>query len=214
MQEAPKDTSTEALNRALQRLMSNGGAVSRLSVIDTYTWISSLGLLLLVITFFIGVFFTHLTVYIYGKGIVEVKDNRTVIYGVVPFDQAQNIHTGQKVLIDFPYISTQEFGHLKGIITDFSWFSMNENQKTEAIPNKILRDAVMEGIKVPVMFEISLEEDPSTPSGFKWTSKAGPPYKLASGAIGSIKVAIYEVSPFYYIFPTSTPSQIEAPPSE
>ena len=213
MQETSKDNSTEALNRSLKRLMSSSTADSRLSVVDTYIWISTVGLVLLLIAFLIAAFFTNLTVYVEGRGIVEVKDNKTVIYTFVPFEKAQNIHTGLKVLVEFPNVNTQQFGQLRGTITNFSWFTLTEKQKTEFIPNQILRDTVLQGIRTPVMFEVTPEEDQATPSGFKWTSVGGPPYKIDAGTIGRVRVAIYNIQPFYYIFFPSPPVEAEVPAS-
>lgn len=209
MQETSKDNSTEALNRSLKRLMSSSTANSRLAVVDTPIWISTVGLVILLIAFLLAAFFTNLTVFVEGRGIVEVKDNKTVIYAFVPFEKAQNIHTGLKVLIEFPNVNTQQYGQLKGTISNFSFFTLTEKQKTEFIPNQILRETVLEGIKTPVLFEVTPDEDPSTPSGFKWTSPGGPPYKIDAGTIGRVRVAIYNIQPFYYIFFPSPPSEKE-----
>jgi len=43
--------------------------------------------------------------------------------------------------------------------------------------------------------------DPSTPSGYKWTSQEGPPFSIPTGTICKIKIVIDEQPPISYLIP-------------
>jgi len=48
---------------------------------------------------------------------------------------------------------------------------------------------------------IDLDEDPTTASGYRWTSKQGPPFEIPLGSSGAFEVTIEQRKPISYLLP-------------
>ena len=57
------------------------------------------------------------------------------------------------------------------------------------------------GKSAPIEVRVKLIPDPSTPSGFKWSSSEGPPMKVFSGTICSGNVTVETKKPISYVLP-------------
>ena len=55
--------------------------------------------------------------------------------------------------------------------------------------------------RATIAFGVALERDPSTPSGFAWTSGRGPDQAIETGTLASAKVSIREDAPAVLIVP-------------
>jgi HlyD family secretion protein len=47
----------------------------------------------------------------------------------------------------------------------------------------------------------TLQLDPSTPSGFKWSSSHGPPLKVASGTLANAEIVVGSEHPITIVMP-------------
>ena len=52
-----------------------------------------------------------------------------------------------------------------------------------------------------VDFGVQLDRDPSTPSGFQWSSHGGPPFTLSAGTLTSADVVLGEQRPLGLVLP-------------
>jgi HlyD family secretion protein len=48
---------------------------------------------------------------------------------------------------------------------------------------------------------VDLEEDPTTPSGFAWSSSQGPPTEVYTGTIADAQVIVERRKPISYVLP-------------
>lgn len=197
-----KNTSPQELDKSLERLSFNEELGQKLVVVDTKTWIATLTLVFLLSTLLLWSIFGTLNLSVPGKAIVGEKDKQIIVYGFVPLQNAQRIHDGLKVFVELSTVNPQEFGRLEGYIQKFSNIPLNDQSIYQIISNNSLQLFLLGGMKAPVLLEIVPEKDPKTPSGYKWTSGNGPPFKIDVGTTGNITVIIDSIKPFYYVFPS------------
>jgi HlyD family secretion protein len=48
---------------------------------------------------------------------------------------------------------------------------------------------------------VTIEEDPATPSGYKWSSPKGPPFELSHGTLATGAVVLDEQRPLDFVLP-------------
>jgi HlyD family secretion protein len=53
----------------------------------------------------------------------------------------------------------------------------------------------------PIQVNVALERDPSTPTGYRWSSSHGPSLKISSGTLASGDVVVQEDPPFRLVIP-------------
>lgn len=199
----PKEkSSSHEIDKSIDRLSYNDELSQKLVVVDTKTWIATLTLVCLLGILLLWSFFGTLSLSVPGKGIVAEQDKKVMIYGFVPLENAQRIHEGLKVLIEVSTVNAQEFGRLEGVIKKFTNIPLNDQNIYQIISNNSLQKFLLGDMKAPVLLEIEPDKDPKTPSGYKWTTGSGPPYKIDVGTTGNIKVVIDSIQPFYYVFPS------------
>lgn len=137
---------------------------------------------------------------------------QAIVY--VDYSAINYLETGQKVKIA-PAISNQaNYGYLMGTVISVSDYPATQESITRSTGSPQLATALLnstnsnvaaatskqttqstQNTKSYVEVKVSLEVDSSTPSGYKWTSRSGPPGKLASGIPCSAQVVIRESSP-------------------
>jgi HlyD family secretion protein len=65
---------------------------------------------------------------------------------------------------------------------------------------QLVREFLADG--TPVEVRIQLEPDPSTPSGYRWSSSSGPPFAINSGALCQATITLSEQRPINLVFPS------------
>jgi len=199
-----KKTSPQELDKSIERLSFNEELGQQLVVVDAKTWIAILTLVLLIGALLFWSLFGSLSLSVSGKGIVGEKDKQMIVYGFIPLANAQRIRDGLKVFVEFTTVNPQEFGRLEGRIQKFTNIPLNDQNIYQIISNNSLQKFLLGDMQVPVLIEIVPETDPKTPSGYKWTSGVGPPFKIDAGTTGNVRVVIDSVKPLYYVFPSPT----------
>jgi hypothetical protein len=203
MTDQPKrNSSPQELDKSLERLSFNEELGQKLVVVDTQTWIATLTLVFLIGALLLWSIFGNLSLSVSGKGIIAEKDKQLIVYGFVPLENAQRIHDGLKVFVELSTVNAQEFGRLEGHIQKFTNIPLNDQSIYQIISNNSLQLFLLGGMKAPVLLEIVPEKDPKTPSGYKWTTGNGPPFKIDVGTTGNIKVVLDSIKPLYYVFPS------------
>lgn len=124
-----------------------------------------------------------------------------IVYGFVPVDLGKRIKIGLPVQMALSTVQEQEFGKMLGHVTDVSEFAVSPERLAKLIPNQALLSFLLGANKAVIQLEITPERDPSTPSGYKWTTAEGSPIPITSGTVCKIEAIIEEVKPFYFVFP-------------
>lgn len=201
MQKTP-DSSKDQIDAALQRLSQSQETDHRFVVINTYSWVAALGLIFIVTVGTAWAFLGEITSTIEGNGIAHVAENKDlVIYGFIPLEKSQNVHTGLKVRMDFSNVHLKNFGQLKGHVSKTNYFPIKEAELSTILPDAAIRAKVLQEIDQPVLVEIVPDYHEQT-KALEWTTKKdASSADIPNGARGKIKIILDSVKPYTFIYP-------------
>lgn len=129
------------------------------------------------------------------------EDEPHILYGFVPVEMGKRIPVGARVQIELSTVNVQEHGALIGIVKEVSQFAVSTSHIEKTIPNPGMVKYLTGGQPAVVQIIVEPERDPSTYSGYRWTSGSGPQIKLSTGTVCTLKAIIERIRPLYYVFP-------------
>lgn len=129
------------------------------------------------------------------------KEISHLIYGFVPIEEGKRIHLGTLVDVELSNVNIQEYGALIGKVIEVSPFAVSPDTVTKTIHNSGLAVYLTGGEKATVMIVIEPEVNPNTYSGYSWTSGDGPPIKISTGTVTTIRAIVERIRPLYYLLP-------------
>src|SRR5262249_43533149 len=123
-------------------------------------------------------------------------DVEVLIY--VPAGRAKEIARGMEVRISPTTMKREEVGHMKAKVLSVAEFPSSEAALMRSLQNETLVKALAPEAVTEVRAE--LERDPSTPSGFKWSSSKGPSASISAGTLCTADVTTRQQTPLSLIF--------------
>ncbi len=113
----------------------------------------------------------------------------------------KRIQPGMQIMITPDTVQREEFGGILGSVTSVSTFPITKHIAAELIGNVELADALIsQNGQMQVIAQLNL--DPSTFSGYRWSSaKNSPRQKLSPGTTTSVRVILEEKAPITFVFP-------------
>lgn len=115
--------------------------------------------------------------------------------------EGKRVAEGMRVQLLPTGVRAEEHGYIEGLVEDVS-----QNPLSPVAMNRYLRnDALVQrfsGTGAAYLVDVEAQLDPTTPSGFKWTTREGPDMRLGSGAILSGKVTVGDQAPITLVIPT------------
>lgn len=135
--------------------------------------------------------------------IEQIKEEKQPLqfYTAIPIAQGNQLRVGMTAYIEPDNIINQEYGKLIGRVASVFPFAASEKELLSTIKNpEIIKYLTEEGKPITVV-SIEGELDPSTVSGYAWTSKSGPPFKITPGTVGVVRIVTQEQSPISYLIP-------------
>lgn len=113
----------------------------------------------------------------------------------------KRIQPGMKMMITPDTVKRETSGGILGKVTFVSAFPITKESAAGLIGNAELADALIsQGGQMQVVAQLTL--DPSTFSGYAWSSSQGPKYqKISSGTTTSVSVTLEEKAPITFVFP-------------
>ena len=118
-----------------------------------------------------------------------------------PAVEGKKIRPGMKIGLAPTTVKQEEYGFIQGLITDVSEFPVSDNYLVSSLQNSSLARTFHQ-IQNPIEVKVSIIPDPTTYSGYKWSSSKGPAQKIGSGYICSAKVTTDSKRPISLIVPT------------
>ena len=118
----------------------------------------------------------------------------------MPPDRGKNIRPGMEVRVEPTTIKREEYGAIVGRVLTVSDFpvtpqGMLADLHNDALVKRFSQDGA------PYAAKVMLERDPSTASGYRWTSGKGPPILLSSGTLTRAEVTTREQPPIDLVIP-------------
>lgn len=125
-----------------------------------------------------------------GQPIISVELVDSPLQAVVFIARdAKKVASGMRVRISPAAVPVEEFGYIVGTVRSVSTQPATLAGMTRTLGNDVLVQQ-LSAVGTSFLVEVDLERDTSTASGFRWSSKNGPPMVIGSGSIirGAIEV--------------------------
>lgn len=120
----------------------------------------------------------------------DMPDSQLLARIYVPAAQAVDLQPGDDVAINVSSAPAQAFGVLRGTVTSVDSFPETPQQILDFLGgNQLLANNFLSGGD-PVGVDVRLTADPSTVSGFQWSTNEGPPFQLQSQTLVTASISI------------------------
>lgn len=138
-----------------------------------------------------------------GAAMVLLEDPAQPLQAVVymPAATGANVRPGMEVQISPVNLKREEYGFIRGRVRSVSSYPVTPQAMLAALGNDQLVAEFSRG-GTPLEVRIELVADPSTPSGYSWSSSDGPPFQLNSGTIAQASITLSEKQPIFFVLPS------------
>jgi HlyD family secretion protein len=127
-------------------------------------------------------------------------DGGLISISYYPVRDGKLIQPGMRIQVTPDTVERERFGGIYGTVTSVSPIPVTREGTAGTIGNPdLVQNLMPEGVYIEV--RARLETDPSTPSGYKWSSSRGPDIKISSGLTDSSRVTIEGRAPVTYLLP-------------
>ena len=131
---------------------------------------------------------------------IEVPATPPLSLSYFPIMDGKKIQPGMDVQITPDTVQRQRFGGIVGRVVSVTALPVTREGANHTIGNSDLVQGIMgEGAFIEVTVE--LVTDPSTYSGYRWSSSKGPQLKISSGLTTMSRVIVERRAPITYVFP-------------
>jgi HlyD family secretion protein len=120
--------------------------------------------------------------------------------GYIPIASGKKIQPDQEVRIALSFVKPEDFGFMIGRVVSVSTLPATPEEIQRVVANDRLAKEFIDLNPFQVVIEPLAA--PETPSGFKWTSSAGPPLEVGSGTDCTISVVVERRKPISFVIPT------------
>ncbi|NGX45106.1 MAG: hypothetical protein K940chlam2_00248 [Chlamydiae bacterium] len=128
-------------------------------------------------------------------------NHETTFYGTINSETAGRLRAGLKVLIEPANVNSKEYGVIIGKIEGVYPYPVSKEELVQTVGNKQIVSYLLDEGKAITQVTITPEKDPQTKSGYKWTSKEGPPYEVPTGTLAKMTILVEEQPPISYLIP-------------
>lgn len=135
-------------------------------------------------------------------GSIDVDDSATVplVMAYFPVGDGKKVAPGMRINLTPDSISRDRFGSMLGTVTAISTFPVSKESVASVVGNTELADTLMQqGSPIEVSAEVT--RDPSTFSGYRWSSSNGPPLHISAGTTLTARVTVEGRAPITYLLP-------------
>ncbi len=136
------------------------------------------------------------TIALIGKD--DTSPMEAVIF--VAANEGKKIKQGMKIGVIPSTVKREEYGYIQGIVTEVSEYPVTEAYMNTVLKNSMLTRTFTQ-IQNPIEVRASIIPDPTTVSGYKWSSSKGPEEKMSSGILCSSTVTVEEKRPIELVIP-------------
>jgi multidrug resistance efflux pump len=127
------------------------------------------------------------------------KPLEAVIY--MPAASGKNVRPGLDVQVSPANLSREEYGFMRGKVRSVATFPASFGAMMLVLGNEqLVHEFLADG--TPIEVRIDLEPDATTPSGYRWSSSAGPSAAVNSGTLCDATITLSEQHPIELVFPT------------
>lgn len=130
---------------------------------------------------------------------VAAHSNLEVIVYFSPLVGKQ-IQKGMPAQIAPSIVKREEYGFLEGVVSEVDKYPSTLTTVMKTLQNDALAQ-MLTANAAPIRVIVTLIPDSNTPSGYKWSSRSGPPIDIQSGTICSAEIIVKEQAPITLVIP-------------
>lgn len=140
-----------------------------------------------------------------GQQIAVIKRGNEPLqaFVFVAGEQGKRLKKGMPVHVLPSTVNAEEFGYMQGEVTSVSKFPVTEDEMFLLLENQSLLDQLSTGSGDQHRVDVKLFSDPSTPSGFEWSSSQGPPFEITRGTLCTASFVLGRQHPINLVLPSS-----------
>lgn len=127
-------------------------------------------------------------------------DGSLVGLGYFPVGDGRRIQPGMRVQVTPDMVERARHGGMVGVVASVSPFPVTSASAASALGNAELAGTLTAGAAL-IEILIHFEADPTTPSGYKWSSAGSPDLRLSPGTTASVRVMVEGRRPITYVLP-------------
>jgi len=117
-----------------------------------------------------------------------------------PVSDGKQIRRGMSVYVTPDTVKRERFGGILAHVIEVSGFPVTRDATITAVGSVEVTDRLLaNGPQMQVVAELA--SDPSTVSGYRWSSSRGPALQISTGTTVTARVTVEERSPITYVFP-------------
>ncbi len=131
------------------------------------------------------------------------KDSSSPLVSLAYFTigDGKRIQPGMKITITPDTVKREQYGGILGNVTAVSPFPVTKQSAANLIGNPEVAETLISQTG-PLQVTAQLKLDPSTFSGYEWSSAKGSPHqKMSSGTTTTVRVILEEKAPIWFVFP-------------
>lgn len=137
-----------------------------------------------------------------GSPILSIQPQETALDVIVylPSEKAKAVSPGMEAQVSPSIVKREEYGFIKGKVSYVADFPSTPAAMMRNFENQTLVQSLVGGGPVTEL-RLTMDSDPKSYSGFKWSSGKGPPVKLSSGTICTALIVTHVQSPVSLLLP-------------
>ena len=129
---------------------------------------------------------------------VSSEELMTVLY--VPASEGKQVRPGMAVKVSPSTVRREEHGFMLGRVRRVAEYPSTSRGMLRLLGNQELVTRLLEG-GPRIQVEVVLERDPSTPTGYDWSSSSGPDLEITSGTLATGSVILDQERPISLLLP-------------
>lgn len=131
---------------------------------------------------------------------MEVISEELMAVVFVPAALGKQVREGMKARIVPSTVQREEHGFMLGEVLRVAEFPSTSQGMERLLANAELVSRLMEK-GPPIQVDVRLMRDPTTPSGYRWSSLRGPDLEISSGTLATGSIIVREVRPIFLVIP-------------
>lgn len=118
----------------------------------------------------------------------------------VPAGEGKKVKKGMTIRVSPSTVRPEEFGYIQGKVKSVSLYPISKEDMMTELGNEIMVDRLLQSGEVIALIA-TLEMDPATPSGFRWSSSRGPNTMIEGGTLCQASVVLERQRPVTLLIP-------------
>jgi HlyD family secretion protein len=138
----------------------------------------------------------------YRLGSLEVEDAASTLLGLTyfPIKAGKKVQPGMTIQVAPDPVGRERFGSILGRVTSVSTFPVTKEGVARLVGHAdVVAALVAQEPAIEVVAQLA--QDPTTFSGYQWSSSAGPALRLTAGTTMTGRVVVEQRAPITYLLP-------------